>query len=102
MSPTRYTLLFTQEANKVRLQLKAAIAEKARYKKVQKDLHNLATDPRHPGLRPKKLQSATDRDDRDIWQSYVENHVASAWRIWWRYADDRSETIIITYIGPHP
>jgi hypothetical protein len=36
-----------------------------------------------------------------LWDSYVENHTPSAWRIFWHYGPGDGEITIVT-IGPHP
>jgi hypothetical protein len=36
-----------------------------------------------------------------VWESYVENHAPSAWRIWWLYGPD-DDMITVVDLGPHP
>jgi hypothetical protein len=46
--------------------------------------------------------------DAKVWDSYVENRIPGAWRIWWMYGPDEirdNQTVaVITVldIGPHP
>ena len=63
--------------------------------RVRKALNQLADDPRHPGLRTKRYAD-------DVWQSYVANRTAGAWRIWRTYDPNNHDTIIVIGFGPHP
>ena len=40
-------------------------------------------------------------DDEDIWDSYVENHIPGAWRVFWHYGPGADSITIVT-IGPRP
>lgn len=75
-------------------------------KKVRKALAFLEQDPRYPGLHSHQYESFPVDKDVKVWDSYVENHTPSAWRIFWRYGPDDlgAEMPIITVlaIGPHP
>lgn len=57
--------------------------------------------PSHPGLESHKYHSLRGPNGEDVWESYVENHTPSAWRIWWVYGPD-ADTLTITTVGPHP
>jgi len=80
--------------------------DQAKLRKVQKALARLEQNPRHPGLHSHQYESFPVDKDLKVWDSYVENHTPSAWRIFWRYGpqDPESELEIITVlaIGPHP
>lgn len=67
-------------------------------------IHQIAKDPRYPSLRTKKLSGSTyngiDVSKGDIYQSYAENGVPGAYRIFWRYRDDGE--IEILSVAHHP
>lgn len=84
-------------------------ASAAKLKKVRKALAHLQVDPRYPGLKSHQYESFTGPEGEKLWDSYVENHTPSAWRIFWHYGpdekDDDGETvsvITVLVIGPHP
>lgn len=69
-------------------------------KKVRRALKALQDiGPRHPPLNSHKLQGIKGPDKKDLWDSYVENHTPSAWRIYWVYGD--RDIIYVISIGPH-
>lgn len=76
----------------------------AKLRKVRRALARLEQNPRHPGLASHLYESFPVDRDVKVWDSYVENNTPSAWRIFWRYGPDESETPVITVlaIGPHP
>jgi len=95
-----YRLLFTSTASRALAELDAP-SSVSRLRKVQRALGRLQVDPRYPSLNSHKYQSIHGPGDEDIWESYVENHAPSAWRIFWHYGPD-VETITIVSITPHP
>lgn len=78
--------------------------DQAKLRKVRRALARLEQDPRHPGLHSHQYESFPLDKDVKVWDSYVENHRPSAWRIFWRYGPEEPELTIITVlaIGPHP
>jgi hypothetical protein len=65
----------------------------------------IAKDPRYPGLRTKKLLTTDsyggiNNSRGDVFQSYAENNVAGAYRIFWHYKPDGK--IEILGVSPHP
>ena len=56
--------------------------------------------PTYPGLHSHKYRSIHGSAGEDVWDSYVENHTPSAWRIFWHYGPG-SGTITIITIGPY-
>lgn len=102
MSPPPFALRYTREAEKVIEDLRGAKQYAIKLKKVRKALRLLEqTGPRHPGLHSHDYQSVPGPDGATLWESYVENHTPSAWRIWWIYGPDTDQITIVT-IGPHP
>lgn len=73
-----------------------------RHKKVMGALARLAVDPRHPGLNSHPYVTKEGPNGESVWESYVENHTPSAWRIWWCYDANYRLTIFIIEVGPHP
>ena len=72
-----------------------------RFRKIQKTLGLLAQDPKHPGLNSHKMVSQKGLNGEDIWESYVENNVPSAWRVFWYYGPAQG-VITVVAITPHP
>jgi hypothetical protein len=100
-SPTIFTLRFTQEAAKVLDNLANSNQYANKLKKVRKALGHLQKDPRYPALNSHKYQSLHGSKNEEVWDSYVENHTPSAWRIFWHYGPGPDVITILT-IGPHP
>lgn len=101
MSAPPFTLLYTDEAQAVMDDLLARPRD-VKTKKVKKALRLLRdVGPSHPGLESHKYHSLRGPNGEDVWESYVENHTPSAWRIWWVYGPD-ADTLTITTVGPHP
>ena len=70
-------------------------------KKVRACLGRIELDPRHPGLHSHKYTELKGLNGEDIWESYVENNVPAAWRVFWHYGPERLQITIIA-ITPHP
>lgn len=97
---TYFRLEFTPEARDVLRDLESPQHAK-KLAKVRKALGHLQIDPSYPGLRSHKYTSVHGLNGEDIWDSYVENHTPSAWRIFWHYGPG-ADVITIVTIGPHP
>lgn len=93
-----YKLKFTDEAKG---QLAALKSDKTKHKRVQKCLGLIETDPRHPGLRSHKYSVMKTFDNRDLWESYVENKTPAAWRVFWFYGPENLEITIVA-VTEHP
>ena len=102
MSAPPFELFYTPEAEKVLVDLSSRPQYATKLKKVRKALRFLANPgPRHPGLNSHPYQSIPGPGGVQLWESYVENHTPSAWRIWWIYGPEDDAITIVT-IGPHP
>jgi hypothetical protein len=102
VSAPPFKLLYTREAENVLDDLRAKRQYETKLKKVRKALSLLEqAGPRHPGLCSHDYQSVPGPGGATLWESYVENKVPSAWRIWWIYGPGDGDITIIT-IGPHP
>ncbi|MFI5840740.1 hypothetical protein ACIA8K_13630 [Catenuloplanes sp. NPDC051500] len=101
MSAPPYDLQQTDEFKQILEELqKPQYARKL--KKVVKALRLLRdVGPRHPGLNSHLYQSLKGPNGNPVWESYVENHTPSAWRIFWEYGPEDDQLTIIT-VGPHP
>jgi hypothetical protein len=111
-----YQLRFSPSAQATLKTLEAGGAnERAKLKKVRKALALLEQNPRYPGLNSHQYESFPVVDKYvKVWDSYVENHTPSAWRIFWRYGPDEpakvqadepetaQSIITILALGPHP
>jgi hypothetical protein len=75
----------------------------ARFKKLQKALQLLKTNPAHPGLNAHKYDSLRGQapDGGDMWVAYIENNTPSAWRIFYFYDRRDPGVIFVTSIEPH-
>ncbi len=93
-----FTLFLTEDAQAVLDGLGASDAKQAR--KVDKCLARLAQNPRHPGLNSHSFSSLDAVFGAPVWESYVENNVPGAWRVWWVYGPERGE-ITVVLIGKH-
>lgn len=99
-----YVLRFAKQASGMLDALQDDASQQARLRKVRKALGRLERDPRYPGLHSHHYESFPADRDVKVWDSYVENHTPSAWRIFWQYGPDENGHRVITvlYIGPHP
>lgn len=101
MSQGPFELAYTDEALAIIDDLKSKPSNKIKWKKVRKALLLIEQDPRYPGLNSHPYQSIKPLNGGTVWESYVENHTPSAWRIWWEYGPQDGDLTIVT-IGPHP
>jgi hypothetical protein len=102
-----YVLRFSEPAAAVLRTLERGDSnDKAKLRKVRKALALLEQNPRYPGLHSHPYESFPVDKDVKVWDSYVENHTPSAWRIFWRYGPNEpgSELPVITVlaISSHP
>jgi hypothetical protein len=102
-----YKLRFSSSAAETLTSLENGDAnDRTKLKKVRKALALLEQDPRYPGLHSHQYESFPVDKDVKVWDSYVENHTPSAWRIFWRYGPDdlgvEMPVITVLAIGPHP
>jgi hypothetical protein len=75
--------------------------ERKFFKKFVKALGLLSDNPRHNSLNSHEISPLTQKFGIKIWQSYLENNVPSAGRIFWTYGPNQGE-ITILGIEPHP
>lgn len=102
-----HVLRFTEDAQEALNQLvKGGRATEAKLKKVRKALAFLQQDPRYPGLNSHEYENFPGRTHDKVWDSYVENHVPSAWRVYWMYGPDETvdgqELAVITVLAIRP
>jgi hypothetical protein len=103
----RYRLRFAKRAAETLRALEHGDAnQQAKLKKVRRALNRLEENPRHPSLASHPYESFPVDRDVKVWDSYVENHTPSAWRIFWRYGPDEEAgsqpVITVLAITPHP
>ncbi|MGA5700768.1 hypothetical protein [Peterkaempfera bronchialis] len=101
-------LRFTEDANEALTALvKGGRATEAKLKRVRKALALLQQGPRCPGLNSHPYESFPGLPKGKVWDSYVENHVPSAWRVYWMYGPDETvdgkdvPVITVLAIRPH-
>lgn len=71
------------------------------FKKLVKALGYLEVNPRHNSLGSHEISPLTRRYGVKIWQSYLENRIPAAGRIFWAYGPAKSEITILA-VEPHP
>lgn len=101
MVETAFKLLFTTVAAESLRALQGQKQHAVKLKKVRKALGQLQVDPRYPALNSHKYSSLKGASGEEVWDSYVENNVPSAWRIFWHYGPG-SNVITVVNITPHP
>lgn len=106
-----YRLRFSMGAAEALAELdKGGNATQAKLRKVKKALALLQQDPRYPGLNSHQYENFPGLPAGKVWDSYVENHTPSAWRIFWRYGPNETDpatgkevpVITVLKVGPHP
>lgn len=80
---------------------KCSNVELKTYKMLVKALNNLANDPRYPGLKSHEIEQLSKRYGMKVWESYLENNVSVAKRIFWVYGPKRNDITVIG-IEQHP
>jgi hypothetical protein len=75
--------------------------EPRKHKKVLKCLGLLESNPRHPGLNSHRYEDYDEVHGQKIWESYVENEIPGAYRVFWHYGPDKGEITVVA-ITPHP
>ena len=95
-----YKIEYTKEAEKNLRDLKKK-GNISKLKKIKEALDKIQQDPRHSGLHTHKYQSFQTKNGEDVFQSYVENHTPTAYRIFWYYGPE-SGIITIIAVTPHP
>ena len=96
-----FEILWTDQAEKQFLELRHR-GPIDKYIKVSRTLKVLSKyGPKYPSLHSHKYQSIRGPGGEDVWESYVENRTAGAWRIWWMYGPKANEITLIM-LGKHP
>jgi hypothetical protein len=95
-----YRFVFTREASKTLKELESP-GSQDKLKKVRRALGLLQKDPKYPSLSSHKYSSLKGLNNEEVFDSYVENHTPSAWRIFWHYGPGAG-VITILMITPHP
>lgn len=75
--------------------------EQELYIKWGKALKLLSQDPFYPSLQTHEIEPLTKRFGQKVWQSYVENNVSRAMRMYWVYGPERKDITVIA-LEPHP
>ncbi|MDR1237580.1 MAG: hypothetical protein LBK28_04990 [Propionibacteriaceae bacterium] len=96
-----FTLFYTPEFKTVLTRIQQD--DPVKYRKILKTLKLLRdVGPSYPSLQSHGYTSFTGPDGENVWESYVENRTPSAWRVFWCYAADATDTIVMVSAGPHP
>lgn len=75
--------------------------EKQLYKKWGNALKKLSEDPFYPSLQTHEITPLSKRYGMKVWQSYLENKISGAMRMYWVYGPNQQEITIIG-LEPHP
>jgi len=109
MSMTHRELRFTLEADKQLAVIDNDPSLKDVQKQVRKTLRYLETNLRAKSLQTHEYQSLTRRYGIKIFEAYVQQKTAGAYRVFWHYGPDelskdgkRIPIITIISIMPHP
>ena len=94
-----FRLLFTTEAKLTLENLEQVDPKK--FQKVLKTLGLMETNLRHPSLNTHKYESLSGANGEEVFEAYVENKTAAAFRVFWHYGPTR-DVITIVAITPHP
>ena len=71
------------------------------FKKFVKALNLLSENPKYNSLNSHEIPPLSRKYGIKIWQSYLENNVPAAGRIFWAYGPNKGE-ITILGVEPHP
>lgn len=71
------------------------------HNKLGKAFNLLSRNPKHPSLSSHEIKFLSKRYGWKVWESYLENNVPAAGRIFWVYGPNKNEITIIG-IEPHP
>lgn len=71
------------------------------HNKLGKAFNLLSANPKHPSLSSHEIQPLSKRYGSKVWQSYLENNVPAAGRIFWVYGPNKNEITIVS-VEPHP
>ncbi len=84
-----------------RLQGDLGADEERFFKKLVKALGYLSENPRHNSLASHEIGDLTRKHGLKIFQSYLENNVPAAGRLFWAYGPDKGDITVLA-IEPHP
>ncbi|QPK79359.1 hypothetical protein G7Y31_01145 [Corynebacterium lizhenjunii] len=97
MAGDAYEVLLTSTARKdLDKRLRKSPAKKDKVAKAVKRMREFG--PTYPSFNTHQ-EKRTSRADDPTYISYVEHNTHGAWRMYWKYAQDK---IVVLYIGPHP
>ena len=95
----QFRLLFSLEAKLTLENLEQVDPKK--FQKVLKTLGLMETNLRHPSLNTHKYESLAGANGEEVFEAYVENKTAAAFRVFWHYGTGK-EVITIVAITLHP
>jgi hypothetical protein len=105
----RYNLRFTHTADEQLTRIENDHSLDGVLKQVRKTLGYLETNLRAKSLQTHEFESLTRRYGQKIFQAYVQQNTPAAYRIFWCYGPDETDTngkriaiITIIAITPHP
>lgn len=97
----KFELVFTEHADEQLNELESSKDKKAVLKAVNKILGFMETNLRHPSLLTHKYDEMEGPNGEDVFESYAQNRIPGAYRIFWHYGPGKKK-ITILEICPHP
>jgi hypothetical protein len=95
-----FQLIFSEQAKEKLLALETDKSKKGLLKQLRKALGLMETNLKHPSLNTHKFVALQCKLG-DVFESYVQNRIPGAFRIFWAYGP-RQKQIYILDITPHP
>ncbi len=96
-----FQILLTHEAKEQYARLQTDKGLEKRYKAVQKTIHFLKRNPRHPGLQTHKFTSLKGPKGEEVFESYAEQNTPAAYRIFWYYGPEQNQITVIAITSQH-
>lgn len=100
MSKMKFEIVFTEHADEQMDELEVDPHKKAVLKAL-KILGFMETNLRHPSLHTQKYDELAGPNGEEVFESYAQNNIPGAYRIFWLYGPGRKK-ITILEICPHP
>lgn len=97
----KFEIQYTDEAEQQLFELENDRSKKGIYKAVAKTLGLMQIDLRHPSLNTHEYTSLSRERGYKVFESYAQNKIPGAYRIFWYYGPKKNE-ITIAAIVPHP
>lgn len=98
---TSFNIEFSKQAKDQLNGLISDPAYRAAAKAVAKSLEYMRMNLRHPSLNTHKYNDMIGPKGEEIFESYAQNNIPGAYRIFWFYGPNKAQVTIVA-ITPHP